>query len=160
MTSRLHLACLASLALGAAFLYERSAEACGGCFVPPENNTVVTDHRMILSVGQGRSTLYDQIRYQGSPESFAWVLPITGEAQVGLSADIVFSALDGMTQVGVVAPPRNSPPPPNCNADRSSSKNRRSASNWLASRCSSSCPRAASATAPDAAIWVHHRPPS
>ncbi|HQY60637.1 MAG: DUF2330 domain-containing protein [Myxococcales bacterium] len=112
--TRLHLACLASLVLGTALLTESSAEACGGCFVPPENNTVVTDHRMILSVGQGQSTLYDQIRYQGSPASFAWVLPIAGEAQVGLSADLVFSVLDGMTQVGVVAPPRNCPPPPVC----------------------------------------------
>ncbi len=120
MTSRLHLACLASLVVGSALLYERSAEACGGCFVPPENNTVVTDHRMILSVGQGQSTLYDQIRYQGSPESFAWVLPISGEAQVGLSADVVFSAIDSMTQVSVVAPPRNCAPPPNCNAARDS----------------------------------------
>ena len=103
------------LALGALVAFERPAEACGGCFVPPENNTVVTDHRMILSVGQGQSTLYDQIRYQGSPQSFAWVLPISGEAQVGLSADIVFSVLDQLTQVGVVAPPRNCPAfPSNC----------------------------------------------
>ncbi len=120
MKLRPHTAILAGLALGAlatTSLYERRADACGGCFVPPENNTVVTDHRMILSVGQGQSTLYDQIRYQGRPESFAWVLPITGEAQVGLSADVVFSALDAMTQVQVVAPPLNCPPPPTC-ADR------------------------------------------
>ncbi len=121
MSSRLRLSLLASLTVGSALLYQRPAEACGGCFVPPENNTVVTDHRMILSVGQGQSTLYDQIRYQGSPESFAWVLPITGEAQVGLSADVVFSALDSMTQVAVVAPPRNCPPPPDCGAGNKSS---------------------------------------
>ena len=114
MKSCLRFASLAPLALGSALFYARPAEACGGCFVPPENNTVVTDHRMILSVGQGKSTLYDQIRYQGSPQSFAWVLPISGEAQVGLSADIVFSALDSLTQVAVVAPPRNCPPPPSC----------------------------------------------
>ncbi len=95
---------------------ERPASACGGCFVPPESNTVVTDHRMLLSVGQGQSTLYDQIRYQGSPESFAWVLPISGEAEVGLSADTVFSVLDSLTQVGVVAPPRNCPPARDCDS--------------------------------------------
>ena len=95
---------------------ERPASACGGCFVPPESNTVVTDHRMLLSVGQGQSTLYDQIRYQGSPESFAWVLPISGEAEVGLSADTVFSVLDSLTQVGVVAPPRNCPAAPDCDS--------------------------------------------
>ncbi len=117
---RPRLVLLASLILGSTFgstlLYARPAAACGGCFIPPENNTVVTDHRMILSVAQGQSTLYDQIRYQGAPESFAWVLPITGEAQVGLSADVVFSALDAMTQVAVIPPPRNCPPPPNCDA--------------------------------------------
>jgi hypothetical protein len=100
------------LSAAALVAVSRPAQACGGCFVPPENNTVVTDHRMILSVGQGQSTLYDQIRYQGAPESFAWVLPISGEAQVGLSADVVFSVLDSFTQVGVVAPPRNCPAPP------------------------------------------------
>jgi hypothetical protein len=79
---------VAALVLASA-LYSAPAAACGGCFVPPpipsrpETSTVVTDHRMVLSVGQGQSTLYDQIRYQGAPEAFAWVLPITGEAQVG-----------------------------------------------------------------------------
>ena len=32
------------------------ALARGGCFVPPEDNTVVTDHRMVLSVGQAQPT--------------------------------------------------------------------------------------------------------
>ena len=123
MKSRTLAVALSSLlALGGVVAFERPAEACGGCFVPPENNTVVTDPRMILSVGQGQSTLYDQIRYQGSPQSFAWVLPISGEAQVGLSADIVFSVLDQLTQVGVVAPPRNCPAfPSNCDRGLSAS---------------------------------------
>lgn len=102
---------------------EGDASACGGCFGPPppptEQPTVVTDHRMILSVSQQQSTLYDQIRYQGSPASFAWVLPIVGEAKVGLSADVVFSALDTMTQTVIQAPPLNCPPPPQCNSSSS-----------------------------------------
>ncbi len=109
-----HLAALVALVIGVGALAERPAQACGGCFVPAESNTVVTDHRMILSVGRGRSTLYDQIRYQGAPESFAWVLPIAGEAEVGLSADVVFSALDAMTRVTVSPPPRTCPLPPSC----------------------------------------------
>jgi hypothetical protein len=52
------------------------ARACGGCFVPPANNTLVTGHQMILSVRQDSTTLWDQIQYDGSLESFAWVLPI------------------------------------------------------------------------------------
>ncbi len=70
---------------------------------------------MILSVSSTQTTLYDQIKYQGSPASFAWVLPISGEAKVALSADTVFGALDSTTQTQVFAPPLNCPPPPNCN---------------------------------------------
>jgi Uncharacterized protein conserved in bacteria (DUF2330) len=91
------------------------AFACGGCFVPPENNSVVTDHRMVLAVTPTQTTLYDQIRYQGSPDSFAWVLPIRGEAKIGISSDAVFAALDAFTSVQVIAPPTNCPTiPSNC----------------------------------------------
>jgi len=115
-----------SLALAAAgttlLAVPTDAHACGGCFTPPENPTVVTDHRMILSIAKEQSTLYDQIRYSGSPESFAWVLPTSGTIEVGLSADIVFSALDGVTQTQIVAPPRNCPTrPSNCDSARASS---------------------------------------
>lgn len=102
-------------ALGASVALEGTASACGGCFVPPEDATVVTDHRMILSVGQGESTLYDQIRYKGLPSEFAWVLPIAGDAKVGLSADTLFATFGGFTQTQVVAPPQNCPAGPNCN---------------------------------------------
>lgn len=94
-----------------------TAQACGGCFVPPENNTVVTDHRMVLSITPQQTTLYDQIRYQGSPESFAWVLPIAGEAKVGVSSNALFETLEPLTSTQVIPPPLNCPPPPDdCNA--------------------------------------------
>ena len=97
------------------FTQERAANACGGCFHPPEENpTVVTDHRMILTIAQGQSTLYDQVSYQGNPSSFAWVLPIVGTVDVGLSAKIVFDTLDGLTQTRVIAPPQNCPAAPVC----------------------------------------------
>jgi hypothetical protein len=99
---------------------ETDANACGGCFNPPENPTVVTDHRMIFTISKDQSTLYDQIRYQGNPASFAWVLPISGELAVGLSGDIVFSGLDQITQTQLNPPPRNCPPPPsNCGGSSS-----------------------------------------
>jgi hypothetical protein len=66
---------------------------------------------MILSIAKDRSTLYDQIRYSGSPASFAWVLPISGTVEVGLSADVVFEALDGVTTTRVTPPPLNCPSP-------------------------------------------------
>ncbi len=111
------------LGLLGAVAFERDANACGGCFGPPppptESPTIVTDHRMILSVAKEQSTLYDQIRYQGSPESFAWVLPISGTVDIGLSADIVFTGLDQMTTTTLQAPPLNCPQrPTNCNSGR------------------------------------------
>ena len=110
---------LFTAALGAALsalpLHEGEARACGGCFHPPEENpTIVTDHRMILSVSKEQSTLYDQVKYQGNPSSFAWVLPISGTVEVGLSADAVFQQLDQKTQTQIISPPQNCPPPPNC----------------------------------------------
>lgn len=103
-------------AIAATMAFEGDARACGGCFAPPENPTIVTDHRMILSVSKQQSTLYDQIKYSGAPDSFAWVLPISGTVDVGLSADVVFGVLDQMTQTQIIPPPRNCPAPPDCGA--------------------------------------------
>ena len=115
MRSKRAAATLGAIAIaGALTAFEGDASACGGCFIPTENPTVVTDHRMILSVSKEQSTLYDQIKYSGNPSSFAWVLPVSGTVQVGLSADIVFQALDGMTQTRISPPPQNCPPPPDC----------------------------------------------
>ena len=96
----------------------RDAAACGGCFVPPKPPTQtasdITDERMLLSVSTQQSTLYDQIRYAGNPASFAWVLPIYGTVDVGLSADVLFDSIDVLTETQIVAPFPNCPPPPNC----------------------------------------------
>jgi MYXO-CTERM domain-containing protein len=62
-----------------------------------------------------QTTLYDMIKYSGSPSSFAWVLPIHGTVTVGLSSDTVFAALDQLTAptfVPPVLPP--CPVPSNC----------------------------------------------
>lgn len=100
-----------------ALLAPRDAFACGGCFGPPPQQmsvTVVTDHRMILSVSPQQTTLYDQIRYQGDPAAFAWVLPIHGTVDVGLSADVLFASLDAITATKIQSPPLNCPRPPSC----------------------------------------------
>src|SRR5215472_7752195 len=84
------------------------ARACGGCFhaptPPTQSGTVVTDHRMIFTISPQATTLYDEIKYTGSPADFAWVLPIHGQVTVGLSSDAVFSALEQATQTTIVAP--------------------------------------------------------
>jgi len=109
------LVCSALAVASMVLTFETDAQACGGCFAPQENPTVVNDHRMILTVSKDKSTLYDQIKYTGSPASFAWVLPIAGTVDVGLSSDLLFSVLDQQTQTQLLAPPQNCPPPPdNC----------------------------------------------
>jgi hypothetical protein len=108
---------LAAFAVPAlAFLAERDARACGGCFGPPtETDDVVTDHRMVLSVSPQQTTLYDEIKYSGSPSSFAWVLPINGQVTIGISADAVFDTLDVLSAPQVQPPPVTCPsPPPGC----------------------------------------------
>src|SRR5437773_1552137 len=83
----------------------RDAEACGGCFHAPTiqqmENTQVTGHRMILSISKTQSTLWDQITYSGSPSSFAWVLPVKGMIDIGISSDALFGDLEQMTQVTI-----------------------------------------------------------
>ena len=69
---------------------------------------------MILSVSVDQTTLYDQIEYTGSPQSFAWVLPIAGTATVGLSSDLVFGTLDSLTHTTIFAPQQSCPAPPYC----------------------------------------------
>jgi hypothetical protein len=97
---------------------ERDAAACGGCFHPPpppgQTASDITDERMLLAVSTTQSTLYDQIAYSGSPSSFAWVLPIHGTVDVGLSADVLFDSMDVLTQTQINAPYVNCPQPSGC----------------------------------------------
>jgi hypothetical protein len=96
---------------------ERQAAACGGCFRPPtETDSDITDERMLLSVSTTQTTLYDQIKYTGNPSSFAWVIPIHGTVDVGLSADVLFDSVDALTQTQIQAPPLNCPYPSGCGA--------------------------------------------
>ena len=102
-TSKLLLA--AALASVASLAAPRSASACGGCFVTQTENTQVSGHRMIVSASMEATTLWDQITYSGSPESFAWVLPIKGTVDVGLSSDFLFQVVEANTRVVVQSPP-------------------------------------------------------
>ena len=102
---------LVTLSLAAAAVVQaRDASACGGCFGPESETTLVTGHKMVLSVSEAQTTLWDEVAYSGDPSSFAWVLPIKGVATVGLSSDALFQALDQLTAVSV-APPFTCPPP-------------------------------------------------
>ena len=89
------------------------AEACGGCFhlenLQGSPESVVTGHRMVFAVSQGRTVLWDQIKYSGSPKEFAWVLPIRPGAYIEASTDAWFEVLEAVTHTTV------SPPQVSCN---------------------------------------------
>jgi hypothetical protein len=88
----------------AAALVAEPAQACGGCFVGPSESTVVTGHRMALSISQERTVLWDQITYAGDPAEFSWVLPVKKGARLELATDAWFEVLEAATRVTVAEP--------------------------------------------------------
>jgi hypothetical protein len=90
------------------------AYACGGCFAPQGNPSVVNAHRMALLVSPRGSVLWDQIQYSGAPEDFVWVLPVSGTPEVQIADNGFFEALTGITRITMTAPapPRTSCPNP------------------------------------------------
>jgi hypothetical protein len=99
---------LACSAAAVALVPPRTARACGGCFHPedqaPEQSSVVTAHRMALSISSTQTVLWDQVAYAGSPAEFAWVLPVKPGASVEVASDAWFEALDAATATRVSAP--------------------------------------------------------
>jgi hypothetical protein len=83
------------------------ARACGGCFIQQQQSTVVTGHRMVLSVSPDQSVLWDQIKYTGDPSEFAWVLPVRAGAVIETSSDAWFETLDAATATTILSPQVN-----------------------------------------------------
>jgi len=96
---------LAAAVAACALTQSTHVRACGGCFVQNES-TVVTDHRMALSISKTQTVLWDQIRYTGDPREFAWVLPVRAGTKLELANDEFFTALDAATQPVIVPPGR------------------------------------------------------
>ena len=109
------LAPFCALALGLALTTTPSdAEACGGCFVAPTESTVVSGHRMALSISTEKTTLWDAIEYAGDPTEFSWVLPVKPGAEVDVAHQAFFTALEAGTVSQIT------PPPEGCEVDSSS----------------------------------------
>jgi hypothetical protein len=86
----------------------REAEACGGCFAPPDEVTTVDSHRMVISLGMEETVLWDQIVYSGDPEDFVWVLPVPSEeVAIELADEDFFTWLDAGTapRIQPLSPP-------------------------------------------------------
>lgn len=104
LRSRLLLASFGILASSAALFHTEVADACGGCFAPPDPPTVVSGHRMVMSVSQSQTVLWDQIQYSGDPEEFAWVLPVKPGARIEAGTAAFFEVLESQSATRVVAP--------------------------------------------------------
>lgn len=73
--------------------------------VPSESaETVVSGHRMALSVSPAQTVLWDQLQYTGDPAEFAWVLPVKGDPKVEVAASAFFEVLEANTAVTVTSP--------------------------------------------------------
>ena len=78
------------------------AKACGGCFHPAVDSTVVTGHRMALSISPEQTILWDQIQYDGEPSEFAWVLPVKPGAYIQVASNAFFETLEAATVSNIV----------------------------------------------------------
>lgn len=110
---------LALAALAAPLFASHPARACGGCFhaeeQTPAQTSVVSAHRMALSISTTRTILWDQVQYTGSPAEFAWVLPVKPGAYIEVGSDAFFETLDAATTV------RPNPPSLDCGEGRGAS---------------------------------------
>ena len=80
------------------------ASACGGCFAPPETPSIVNSHRMAVKITSAETILWDQIRYDGDPQDFAWVLPMPEVGAVELAEEGFFDALELSTAPQIFNP--------------------------------------------------------
>lgn len=99
---------LAALTSLTALTTSFDSQACGGCFIPPvqgnDGGTIVTSHRMALSVSGDQTILWDQIQYTGNPAEFAWVLPVKPGARIDVASQAWFDVLDAATGTSVTPP--------------------------------------------------------
>lgn len=88
-------ALIASLAL---LLQPNPADACGGLVCSMAAPVIQDAEQIIFSDnGDGTITAIIQIMYSGDAERFAWVLPVPGAPEIGVSSDLAFQRLREQT---------------------------------------------------------------
>lgn len=102
----MRLRALLLLALALLLVPAPPARACGGFFctnVPVDQSA----ERIIFAVNAGAGTIdaYVQINYTGSPDQFAWVVPVPNPPKVDVADMQLFTDLDQITQPSYVSPP-------------------------------------------------------
>jgi hypothetical protein len=105
-----------ALTAGGVGMLPSDVSACGGCFAPPGAAQVVTDHRMVLSLSETQTTLWDQFQYSGSPEEFSWILPIryTDATRVEIASDDFLTLVANVSVPAMVQPTPPSEYEPGC----------------------------------------------
>ena len=85
---------LAGALAGGVALHAEPAQACGGFFCDNAQPVNQAAERIIFTHnGYGTVTSVVQILYQGPAERFAWVLPVPGRPEVGVSSNLAFARL-------------------------------------------------------------------
>ncbi len=89
------------LAAGLVTYVPNRAEACG-CTSPPVPESVdfavaQRAEQIIFEVGDDAVTAHVLIRYSGSPDQFAWLVPVPTVPELALSETFAFPILDGQT---------------------------------------------------------------
>ena len=91
------------LALSAAALSPLKAAACGGFFCNASQPVNQQAERIIFArEPDGSVTAVIQIQYQGPSEKFAWMLPVEGDPEIGVSSDAAFTRLQNATNPSYV----------------------------------------------------------
>lgn len=96
--ARAFAAALATVALAAP-----RAEAISGMLTPPEQPTRVLEQRMVAAIGGDHVTLWTQLRYEGRPSHFLWVLATPAPVRVDNASPDFFDWLEDMTRPEVHA---------------------------------------------------------
>ncbi|MCB9622430.1 MAG: DUF2330 domain-containing protein [Sandaracinus sp.] len=86
--------------VGIGFVHVPRAEACGGlaCNTSLGQPVAQTAERILFTHnGDGTVTSVVEILYEGEGDRFAWVLPVPGRPEVGVSSSLVFDRLQAGT---------------------------------------------------------------
>lgn len=107
MRARLRFAPALAVASSLLFAPSPEAQACGGgMFAAPTEmeTTMVTGHRVALSISTTQTVLWDQVRYTGDPKDFAWVMPVKSGARLETASAAWIDVLDVGTTTVVSSP--------------------------------------------------------
>jgi hypothetical protein len=90
---------VSALAFALALVLEPSgAHACGGFFCNQSAPVNQAAERIVFARGaDGTVTAIIQIQYSGPSERFAWLLPVAGTPEIGVSSNSAFSAIQAQT---------------------------------------------------------------